>query len=230
MAVLPYAYGLNAYGQGRYGGDHPVVLIPSVERRGIPYITGNDRYQIVCCTDTGTTGSPPLFRYWYAGPPMWDEALTHDPALPPFFALTESNAAPLGSLETSFEPVHLYRSTVVHDATLDGLIVEFIPMPASIESISATVGFTAHIEGITFAGYTHEQGSTVSGLTVSNSFTFSETVTLQAGDPWPNVRSVFCPLRMDIRVSKARAVLTDISLCEITTVRLLGTVEESRTV
>lgn len=41
----------------------------------VPYIQGNDRYQTLLCVNRGSTTTPPEFRYWYAGPPSWDESV-----------------------------------------------------------------------------------------------------------------------------------------------------------
>ncbi len=41
----------------------------------VPYLQGNDRYQTVLCVNRGTATTPPEFRYWFAGPPSWDESV-----------------------------------------------------------------------------------------------------------------------------------------------------------
>jgi hypothetical protein len=37
----------------------------------IPFLVANDRYQTVVLADSGTTTTPPEFRYWYAAAPEW---------------------------------------------------------------------------------------------------------------------------------------------------------------
>lgn len=41
----------------------------------IPFLVGNDRYQVVALAKQGTSTVAPEFRYWYAGPAEWDSSL-----------------------------------------------------------------------------------------------------------------------------------------------------------
>lgn len=41
----------------------------------VPFIQGNDRYQVVVLAKQGTSTVAPEFRYWYAGPPEWEGSL-----------------------------------------------------------------------------------------------------------------------------------------------------------
>lgn len=233
MSVGVYAYGNAAYGRGRYAGDHPAVLIPSVDNHGIPYIVGNDRYQIVCCTDTGTDSSPPVFRYWYAGPPLWDEALADDPAIPAWFTLDDGGAAPAASIELPFRSIIPYRSTVrlPHYISIDGVLVEFRPQPSEAERGlgDVTIGFSVYVEAYGLPTYSRDVGNgQSSGVEVSVTQSWSGNLADQDSATWPNVRTVYLPLRMGSHYRAARPVIFDLTCVEIERVQLIGDLVEYR--
>lgn len=222
---------LGAIGAARIGGFpisgfRPATVIPSVESRGIPFIVGNDRYQIVCCADTGTASSAPEFRYWYAGVPAWGEVLAGDVRVPVFYAADEDGDPVLGSLESSYKELDPNINELV-----GSVLVEFTPHPTAVEPGlgDETVGFTVKVEGFGLPDYAKYDGGMASGTVVSNSYTFAESSGTQASDLWPNLRTVRCPVRLNIRVTHARVIFTDISLCEINEFHLIGQQGPGRT-
>ncbi len=218
MAVFAYAYGRDAYGQGRYGGDHPVVLIPSVVTTGLPFIVANDRNSVVVCSDTGNASSGPTFRYWFAAPAPIGEALTGDTALPQYYSTDEHGLAPVGSLEFPFK-----TSKIAQEWNIDGVVVEFTPHPRSVEPGigSLTFGFTVHVEGYGQVDFAKSDGSHTSGVKVSGALSFSDDLQNGSSSPWPNTRTAYFPIRMN-RVRAARPIISANTLCEINVVQLIG--------
>lgn len=193
----------------------------------IPYITSNDRYQVVLCADLGSSTTTAEFRYWYAAPPLWGEAVANDGAYPAFHTLDENDQYLPGSLELPFQDFEN------KEADIQGVLVEFNTRPSSIsEGIASTysVGFTASVEGYGIPNYSRTTtNSLTTGMHTSTTISYSGEAGYQADEPWPNTRSAYLPVRMNQRVRKARAILTDIHLVEIISVKLMGELHPPRT-
>lgn len=218
-----YRYGSSRFGTQPYGGLSPAQVIPTRPVSGIIFLTSNDRYQIVSCSYGGTLDAPPEFRYWYANPPAWGENLNNDQYLPDFYSADENGDIPAGTLELSFRTLKSPQEMLVK-----GVTVEFIPRPSALTNESLndtdTVGFSAHVEGQGVPEYTRAASGGTSGMIVSTTETFSELANDQSSSVWPNVRTASLPCRILQRVSAARVILTNIQLCEIVSVQLIGDV------
>lgn len=225
MAVTStYAYALPRYANGRYAGDHPASLTPSQQVLGVPFLGANDRYQVVVCSDSGTSSSAPEFRYWYASTPTWEESLAGDLYFPIGYTVDEDGTPVMGSLETPFREFAMRRSAQVVEATVDGILVEFIPQPAAVDTavLSTTnVGFSIRVEADGLVDYTRTVTSRTTGVWASATLTFAEELGDQAGTPWPNMRAEYFPIRSQ-KCRSARVILTNVSLCEIVRIQLLG--------
>jgi len=234
MAGTVGAYGAFRYAGAPYAGASPVTIVPSQSDIGVPFLVGNDRYQVVVCSDSGTSASAPSFRYWYAGGAPWGEKLVQDANNPQFYTTDENGAAVSGSIEFPFRELRLYRRTGFQSRTeqVDGVLIQFTPQPYSIESginPTTTVGFDVHVEGIGGVNYARVLSSgSYTGVSVSDTFSFTEAISLQPDSPWPNTREVYIPVRMQDRFRAGRIVITNIKLCEINRAELLGTITEAR--
>ena len=223
VVAARYVYGGAAYGTLPYGGDQPATIIPTRDVDGIIFLTSNDRYQVVSCSYGGAVSTPPEFRYWYAAPAPWAEMVNEVNFVPPFFSLDEDALVPAASLELPFR-----RSNAGQEMLVKGVIVEFVPRPyatneSGVIDTGTNVGFSIHLEGQGVIDYTKMGGdSKTSGMVQSATQTFTSTVLEHSSDPWPNVRSLYMQVRMPERVRAVRAVLSDIELCAIVNVSILG--------
>lgn len=205
-------------------GYHPAVIVPSQDELGVPFLMGNDRYQIIVCSDSGTSSSSPSWRYWYAGGAPWGEALALDLNNPTFYTTDENGDPVMASLELPFREVKTNQNILV-----TGVLVEFTPQPMSLDPTStANVAMSIRVEGYGLPDYTAVTSG--GGVARSETLSFSESVGIQPDDPWPNVRTIHFPCRMNIRLRSARVVITDLSLMEINRVTLLGTISAQRVV
>lgn len=235
-ATSTYAYATGRFGQLAYGGLHPAVVTPSQDEIGVPFLVGNDRYQVIVCSDSGTSASAPSFRYWYAGGAPWGEKIALDTMNPQFYTTDENGAAVSGSLEFPFRELRLYRRSGFQSRTeqVEGVLIQFTPQPQAVESTivgTTTVGFTVYVEAIGSNEYARTQGDgTLTGVAVSLVGTFSEAISSQPASPWPNTRTKYFPLRLGDRVRGARVIIAGIKLCEINRVELLGSITEAREV
>lgn len=226
------SYAAYAYGTVGYEGTLPLGVTPADSQLGIPFIAGNDRYQVVVCADRGTSAAIPSFRYWYAGAPLWNEELSGDSRFPHYYGVDENGASVSGELQLTDRTFDFIRQTrrFVSDVTVDMIEVSYIPRPSGLgESIAGgtTIGFTGRVEGYGVNNYrrmttTSASAVVFSGVAVSDSFTFRSTASEQASNHWPEVHTTVLPVRLSQRVRTFRLILTDITLCEIVRVTLLG--------
>jgi len=198
---------------------------------GVPYLVGNDRYQVIVCADSGTSVSAPAFRYWYAGGAPWGEVIALDTNAPVFHTVDENSAPVMADLELPFHDIRLYRRINI-EATIDGVSVEFTPQPLALDpsNTTATIGFSCRVEGYGISGFSTAAGSQSTGVSTSDVWTYSANLSDQTAEPWPNTRTVFVPARLEGRCKVVRAILTDIKLVEINRVRILGKPFEVRDV
>lgn len=219
-----------------YAGYHTAILVPSQDDIGVPFLVGNDRYQVIVCSDSGTSSSQPAWRYWYAGGAPWGEKIALDAGNPVFYTIDETGAPVSGSIEFPFRELRLYRRSGFQSRTeqVDGVLVEFTPQPFLVQSgmdPDTLIGFDVHVEAIGGNEFARIQDDgTKSGVAVSETFSFSEKISFQPEDPWPNTRTKYFPLRMDDRFRGARIIISNIMLCEINRAELLGTITEAREV
>jgi len=216
-----YRYGSTRFGGLPFGGGSPASVIPTRPISGIIFLTANDRYQIVSCSYGGDLSTPPEFRYWYAQLPGWAENLNNDDYIPDFYSADENGDIPVGSLELPFRLLKYPKEMLIK-----GISVEFVPRPSTLtnESLndSDTLGFSVHIEAQGVPDYTRSGTYGRSGMLSSQTETFSESVMDQDSDIWPNIRIVSMPCRIQQRVSAARIIFSDIKLCQIMSVALIG--------
>ena len=222
VAAPRLVYGGGAYGTFPYGGYIPANIIPTRNVSGITFLVSNDRYQVVACSFGGTLSTPPEFRYWYAGPAPWAESIAQDSFIPPYYSEDEDGLIPVGSLELPFRSFSKGQ-----EGEIAGVTVEFVPRPSAITDDTITSGadvtFSVHVEASGVRGRTSDaEGTTTTGMLVSDTFNFSEEADVQASDIWPNIRTVWYPTRIQTRCTAARVVLTNIRLCEILSVNLTG--------
>jgi hypothetical protein len=222
VAAHAYRYGSAVYGRVPYGGNSPAVIIPTRNVSGIIFLVSNDRYQVISCSYGGSLSFPPEFRYWYAGPPPWAEDLAQDGFIPPWYSEDEKQAIPVASLELPFRKFSAGQEGIIKD-----VVVEFIPRPAILTGNTVTTGgtcsFSVWVEAQGVRAYTQGTGATTIGMVTSPTFMFSEDVTGQGSSVWPNIRTEIFPTRIDTHVRSARVVLSNIQLCEILSVSLVGT-------
>jgi hypothetical protein len=215
-------YGGGAYGVMPYGGYISADIIPTRNVSGIIFLTSNDRYQVVSCSYGGTFSTPPEFRYWYAGPAPWAEDLAMDGYIPPYFSEDEDGTTPTASLELPFR-----KFPQGQEGEVQGVTVEFIPRPSSLteDDITAgtTVSFDVTVEAQGVRNWTDGVGASTLGMMQSSTFSFSEDGAEQGSSIWPNIRTEFFPCRLRNRCRGARAVISNIQLCEIVSVSLVGT-------
>ena len=109
---------------------------------------------------------------------------------------------------------------------VDGVLVEFTPQPLSLDptEITTLVSFSVRVEGYGQMDYARVGAGTRIGIAISGTESFSEAITFQPNDPWPNIRTEFFPCRLSTRLRSARVVITDLMLAEINRVTLLGKV------
>lgn len=198
----------------------------------IPFLQANDRYQVVAVSKRGTATTTTEFRYWYANEPGWGDRLTSTTALPSVFTTDEFSEYVAGTLEFPFKELK-----VGSEAKIEGVLVEFIPRPAAISEATVlqdyTLGFSLRVEGhgvpdISRTVSTTTAYSVSTGTLVSPTVTYSSTAAEQAYDTWPNVRTVVLPARGLNRVRSMRVVFSDIHLCAIRRVQILGEIVPAR--
>ena len=231
-------YAAYAYGTVPYIGGIPATITPADLQVGIPFIAGNDRYQVIVCADRGTSASTPQFRYWFANGQQWGHELAEDAYLPDYFSLDEDGETVVGELQLAprlFEGSTRGKAGYDANVLVDKVVVDFIPRPVEITSETVSdaepLGFTGHIEGYGVTQYNRtvdEDLPTFSGTAVSDEFTYQSTCGEQSADTWPNMRSVSLPVRFSQRCRSIRVVLTDIRHVEIVRVAALGSITESR--
>lgn len=231
-------YGAYAFGTVPYIGGIPATITPVDSQLGIPFLSGNDRYQVIVCADRGTASSTPQFRYWFANGQQWGHELAEDAFLPDYFSLDENGDTVVGELQLAprlFEQGVKGKAGFESNVLVDKVVVDFIPRPVAITSEtvgdSEPLGFTGRVEGYGQTNYLRTvdaSAPTFSGTAVSDEFSYVSTCGEQASDTWPNMRSVALPLRFGIRCRSVRTVLTEIRHVEIVRVALLGSVETSR--
>lgn len=228
---MPYAgYAGYAYGTPPYIGAIPATLTPVDLRQGIPFMVGNDRYQVVVCADKGTQLSTPQFRSWFANGQQWGHELAGDTFIPDYFSLDENGDTVVGELQLSAREFEFRRRGNQYAASnvlIDHIVVDFIPRPTAItsETVSSSepLGFTGHIEGYGLTEYSREVDTgEFTGTMISDSFTYQSTCGEQASDTWPNMRSVKLRVRSGVRAMSVRVVLTEIRHVEIVRVAILG--------
>lgn len=230
--TVGYGYGAHAFGTIPYFGGIPATITPDDLQLGIPFMVGNDRYQVVVCADKGTASSSPQFRYWFASGQQWGHELAGDTRIPRYYATDENGDAVVGELQLAPRDFEYIRTSgnrrYVSDVLVDKIVVDFVPRPTALTSetvvSSEPLGFTGHVEGYGVTEYLREDGTsmTFSGTAVSDSFTFQSSCGEQASDVWPAVRSVALPVRFNQRCRNVRVVLTEIRHVEILRVALFG--------
>lgn len=213
-------YGTGGYSFGPYAGYIPAVIVASEADDSIPFLAGNDRYQVLVCASSGDSATAPQFRYWYAGGAPWGEVIRGDDENPQFYTVDENGAAPAGSVELPFREIKTNQ-----EAQIDGVLVEFTPQPYNLiagDDTTVDVGFSCRVEGYGPPDYARVTAPTTTGIAASATVTFAEDLSAQADSPWPNTRTVYIPIRLDVKVRAARVILTAVKLCEINRVTLLG--------
>lgn len=226
------AYAAYPFGTVPYIGGLPATITPIDLQVGIPFMTGNDRYQVVVCADRGTSTSTPRFRYWYANGPLWGHELADDTLIPKYFALDEDGVTVTGELQLAGREFEFRRRGNTYsssDVLVDHVIVDFIPRPTDVnsETVSSSepLGFSGRVEGYGLKDALRTVSATTptfSGTFVSDTFTFKSTCGEQASDTWPNMRTARLPVRFNVRSMNIRVILTDITHCEIVRVAVLG--------
>ncbi len=228
---MPYAgYAGYDYGSVPFIGGIPATITPVDLQVGIPFITGNDRYQVIVCADKGTSGSTPQFRYWFANGQQWGHELAGDTFIPDYFAVDENGDAVIGELQLTSREFEFRRrgnQYASSNVLIDHIIVDIIPRPTALtsESVSSSepLGFTGHIESYGLTDYSRDAGmGQFSGTAISDSFTYQSTCGEQASDTWPAMRSVRLPVRMGVRSMNVRVVLREIRHVEIIRVSIVG--------
>lgn len=225
VAAARLVYGGAAYGTLPYAGYIPATIIPTRDVDGIIFLASNDRYQVVSCSYGGTFSVAPEFRYWYANPAPWEEEIAADGYIPPYYAQDEDGVLPIGSIELPFR-----KFSKNQEGEIVGVIVEFMPRPTDILEDQLTVGsdltFDVKIEAQGVPGYTQ---TGLGGTLVSPTKSFSEDMSTQDSTAWPDVRTKFFACRVEGRVSAARVLISNIRLCKILGVHLMGTTMPGRT-
>lgn len=199
----------------------------------IMFLEANDRYQVVACAKRGTATTTSEFRYWYANAPLWNEALSSTTTQPYFFTTDENSEYVPGSLELPFKEVKIGQ-----EMKIEGVLVEFIPRPSAITEATVdglyTLGFSLRVEGHGVPDITRTISTTTvltisSGTMPSNTMAFADLAGNQDSSSWPNVKTVYVPVRLTNRVRSIRVVFTDIHLCAIRRVQVLGEILPMRT-
>lgn len=190
------------------------------------FLESNDRKQVVWCSNRGDGVTfVPAFDYWFAGEPLWDVGLQEVATYAPMF-----HDGQTGDFDLPFQAFD--SKGRYNEAEVAGLLVEFIPRPnfSSSQSYATTnsVSFTVKVIGKGVASYAETiSGTSVSGLRTSTNSTFSTQISTTDSNNWPNVRSLWFPLRLD-RVTAGRVKFSTIRNCRIVRVRMLGRITEAR--
>lgn len=211
-----------------YAGFARTIITPSQDQIGVPFLHGNDRYQVVVCADSGTGSSVPSWRYWNASGAPWGEVIALDQNSPQFYATDENGLAVQAEIEFPLREIKTNQNLLV-----SGVLVEFTPQPLALEpgiDPMAAVTFTVRVEGYGLPDFERTDSGRKTGVVVSEPLTFTETIVLEPSDPWPNTRTEFLPCRLNVRLRAARIVITEMSLCEINRVTLMGVVGPQRNV
>lgn len=193
----------------------------------VPFLLGNDRYQTVDCVAAGTSpgdGTAPEFRYWYAGPPPWAEALSGTGDIPPFFALDENDSPVDGRFES--------REFMAKDETLVGIVaivVDFVPRPFALGDAdgglddAAVLSFSGQIEGYGRVDLTDTDTDDLeTGTVVSAAFSWSGLAGAQASGRWPNQRTVKLPCVLTQHVRRWRVMIDSQHHVEVRSYHVLG--------
>jgi hypothetical protein len=213
-------YGTPYFGLAPYGGYQGQTIVESQDALGVPFLVGNDRYQVVVCSDSGTLSASPEFRYWYAAAPPWTDILALDDDTPTFHAVDEDGMAVAGELELPFR-----ENKSPSEWLITGAIVEYTPMPRVVSPMvdeETVVGFDVTIEGYGLPSFSTMAGFRSTGVKSSATVTVAEDLAIETDDPWPNTRTIFVPCRIGDRVRAARVLITNLTLCEINRVSLWG--------
>ena len=184
----------------------------SQDNLGVPFLLGNDRYQVVVCASSGDSATAPSFRYWYAGGAPWGEVIAGDSNSPEFHTVDEDGEPVMASLELPFKEVKSASNVQV-----DGLYVEFTPQPLALTPSEGltTVGFSVRVEGYGLPAFNRDvDGSTTSGVLTSEVTTVEIDLGDQSEEPWPNTRTVYVPIRFTSFVRAFRVIYTDMFLIE----------------
>ena len=183
----------------------------SQDNLGVPFLLGNDRYQIVVCASTGDSATVPSFRYWYAGGAPWGEVIAGDVNSPDFHTVDEDGAPVMASLELPFKEVKS-----ASNVQIDGLYVEFTPQPLVLTPSegATTVGFSVRVEGYGLPAFNTTAGNTTTGVLTSEVTTVAIELGDQTDEPWPNTRTVYVPIRFTSLVRSFRVIYTDMFLIE----------------
>lgn len=187
----------------------------------VPFLSANDRYQVVAMPFRGSTTTIPEFRMWYAGAPLWNEELAFDTHIPNYHATDELPYFLEGSIEYPFKEMKVGQA-----ARIDGVLVEFSPRPADLNEdldYSTPVGFSGRVEAHGLTDYSRDVTNVKSsGVLVSDAFSYTSTIGETATDAWPNIRTVYLPVRLQGRVRAFRVVMSGIHMCAIRRVQVLG--------
>lgn len=207
------------YTQAPYVGYANPLGASSQDNLGVPFLLGNDRNQVIVCSSSGDSASTPSFRYWYAGGAPWGESIAGDTNSPVFHTVDEDESPVMANIELPFQEMKAGTG-----ASVDGLYVEYTPQPLSIDPSngSATVGFSARVEGYGLPSFSTSAGSQTTGVITSEVWTVTIDLADQTDDPWPNTRTVHVPIRLTSIVRAFRVILTDVYLMELNRVTVFG--------
>jgi hypothetical protein len=194
----------------------------------VPFLLTNDRYQAVALSYAGSTTTDPEFRYWFTAAPMWDLDLAGDMAHPPYHTLDENSHYPEAALELPFKDFKTGQ-----EVQIDGIQVEFYERPTAVTETQVistyTVGFTARVEAVSVDSWSRSVTTTLtSGVIVSDSQTYVSTAETVDSDNWPNLRTAYLPIRLAGKCRAARVIFSDVHLCAIRRVQLVGKAMASR--
>jgi hypothetical protein len=212
-------YGAARFTQVPYAAYSNPAGVASEDQLGVPFLLGNDRYQVVVCADSGTSASAPAWRYWYGGAVPWGEHIAQDSNFPVFHTVDEDEVAVMADLELGFR-----QTKAASEVLVDGLYVEFTPQPQSVSPLTedAEAGFSVRVEGYGLPDYANTIGTMTTGVIVSDVTTVTLDLADQPNDPWPNTRTVHVPIRFSSHVRAFRPIFSDLYLVEVNRVTVLG--------
>lgn len=190
------------------------------------FVQGNNRYQLVLCTDIGSGSTPPQFMIWYAQAPAWGLTVAGDQefvayAGPMPYATTRTAALVL--------PYRHAKSNMEYD--VDGILVDYIPVATAFTNQTSTtaVGFTGTAYGYGVPSYSRTATSpATAGLAISTSITYATTInTGQApsqvnSGQWPDIKTAWLPVRLNQKVRSVKAELSEMSGVRIVSVQVVG--------
>lgn len=204
------------------------MTVSTARTSNIYFWSTNDRYQTVALAWQGTSTTEPEFRYWLAEAPFWHLTLGGDVSHPPYYALDEYGTYPEATLELPFKDFK-----VGQEVQIDGIQVEFYERPTAITETLVTstyaIGFTARVEAVSVNAWNRTVSSTLtSGVVVSDSQSYATTAETVDSDAWPNIRTAYLPIRLEGKCRAARVIFSDVHLCAIRRVQLVGKAMASR--